>query len=379
MHSWPRWLLVSLLALVLMVFFFLGGYGVHLWNQRDRAQDALAEAARQIEALHQKLEDPPVSEKERLALDQVERLKAQVQDLEQEGRELRGSYQVLEEERFRLAEALRERTDPSSQPATSPSTGLFDSQAGSVLGPEALPKEVLTPTEREAEPGLEPRPELGSDATPETEMKTQAEAASKLDPPTEPSGAKIQIERVRPGEPLPEASSVPAPRPEQDPKKILAPPKKRVTRKGPKAGEKKAGPTKEVAAHSRAAAEALRRLPPPAPESPKPAAPRPSFRARRLHRAVRGGMHTLVAAMLDRGGDPDPADEEGRTPLFYAVQGRDLGMVRILRSAGANPGAQDVHGTSPQALAKRIGFLEASPWLGGKGAGSRIQFRAEIP
>jgi ankyrin repeat protein len=66
--------------------------------------------------------------------------------------------------------------------------------------------------------------------------------------------------------------------------------------------------------------------------------------------ALRGGAHRhqlVVATLLAAGADPDGADENGRTPLFVAVECGHARAVGLLLDAGASPDLAPTSGLQP--------------------------------
>ena len=55
--------------------------------------------------------------------------------------------------------------------------------------------------------------------------------------------------------------------------------------------------------------------------------------------AVIGGHVEVVETLLQHGADPNQADNRGRSPLYAAVERRDLRLVRLLVKHGARPDA----------------------------------------
>ena len=60
-----------------------------------------------------------------------------------------------------------------------------------------------------------------------------------------------------------------------------------------------------------------------------------------LHLAVKEGRGDIAAALLAAGAKVDVRDRYKRTPLFLAVDKKDLGLVTLLLAAGANPNLKD--------------------------------------
>lgn len=64
----------------------------------------------------------------------------------------------------------------------------------------------------------------------------------------------------------------------------------------------------------------------------------PTAEVRELFRAVYSGADDAVVALLRRGIPADTTDEEGQTPLYRAAVSAEVGIVRLLLAAGADPG-----------------------------------------
>ncbi|WP_405605333.1 ankyrin repeat domain-containing protein [Streptomyces sp. NBC_01410] len=59
--------------------------------------------------------------------------------------------------------------------------------------------------------------------------------------------------------------------------------------------------------------------------------------SRRLFEAIPGGDAAVVKAVLRAGGDPERADSEGTTPLYWASVNGEADIARLLLAAGASP------------------------------------------
>ena len=73
-----------------------------------------------------------------------------------------------------------------------------------------------------------------------------------------------------------------------------------------------------------------------------------------LAMAAQIGWMPGAELLLGRGASVDLANDNGETPLMFAVRARDVAMVRLLKSKGANPLKQDnIAGYSALDYAKR--------------------------
>ena len=85
-----------------------------------------------------------------------------------------------------------------------------------------------------------------------------------------------------------------------------------------------------------------------------------------LHLAVAAGDEALVAALLERGANPNARDALGRTPLHHTLRlGRDVSIAiqRRLMAAAADPEIADANGETPLGLALASGDGALVHWL----------------
>ena len=71
----------------------------------------------------------------------------------------------------------------------------------------------------------------------------------------------------------------------------------------------------------------------------------------RLTEAVRNRDHAAVSSLLDGGADVNAPEEDGATPLHWAVRWDDLQAADLLLRAGADAGAANDYGVTPLSLA----------------------------
>lgn len=74
-----------------------------------------------------------------------------------------------------------------------------------------------------------------------------------------------------------------------------------------------------------------------------------------LMAAVRLGFNEGVEALVAAGASVDVASDTGETPLISAVHRRDIGLIRILLEAGADPERRDNSGRSARDYAQLAG------------------------
>jgi ankyrin repeat protein len=75
-----------------------------------------------------------------------------------------------------------------------------------------------------------------------------------------------------------------------------------------------------------------------------------------LHFATQSSAYEVVQILINQGATIDSRDSHGNTPLSNAVfHSRGNGeIIKLLRSVGANPHAENLHGVSPLKLAHTI-------------------------
>ena len=88
--------------------------------------------------------------------------------------------------------------------------------------------------------------------------------------------------------------------------------------------------------------------------------------------AACAGGHTDVARLLlARGADTEAQAAGGRRALHFAVELRDIALVRILLDAGADPDPTDFSGVTPRSAARREGSAEVVRLLEERAAAAR--------
>jgi ankyrin repeat protein len=73
-----------------------------------------------------------------------------------------------------------------------------------------------------------------------------------------------------------------------------------------------------------------------------------------LSYAALAGKVGIMAALLERGANPNFRDTYGRTPLMYACEHGRIEPIALLLDKGADPNAQDEYGTSPLMYVSRL-------------------------
>jgi ankyrin repeat protein len=85
-----------------------------------------------------------------------------------------------------------------------------------------------------------------------------------------------------------------------------------------------------------------------------------------LHAAAdRGDVEALKTLLAAPGARVDAPDAAGRTALLRAVQAQQLGAVRLLLAAGADPARPDASGLTPRAAAQAGANAEIAALLTG--------------
>ncbi len=69
----------------------------------------------------------------------------------------------------------------------------------------------------------------------------------------------------------------------------------------------------------------------------------------------------FLTTLLDKGGNPNLADAQGRTALHHAIHWSNDKAVALLLSRGANLGARDKNGRTPLGLARSKGLRDSDP------------------
>lgn len=91
-----------------------------------------------------------------------------------------------------------------------------------------------------------------------------------------------------------------------------------------------------------------------------------------LHLAAMRGQFEDVLLLLKAGADPNAVDNEGYTPLRYALacQRKDNALIciQVLVAGGANVNLRSENGSTPLSSAVGLGFLPAAVFLVGQGA-----------
>jgi ankyrin repeat protein len=84
-----------------------------------------------------------------------------------------------------------------------------------------------------------------------------------------------------------------------------------------------------------------------------------------LHVAAQSGATEVVRILLEMGATVDPRDSHGNTPLSKAVfNSRGNGdVIKLLRGAGADPYAENLHGVSPLGLARSIANYDVKQYF----------------
>ena len=78
-----------------------------------------------------------------------------------------------------------------------------------------------------------------------------------------------------------------------------------------------------------------------------------------LHFAAKKGQEEAVAFLLKQDVPVGLVGKEGRTPLMYAAEADEVGVIEMLLESGADPGARDEQGYRAITLAAEVGASEA--------------------
>lgn len=71
-------------------------------------------------------------------------------------------------------------------------------------------------------------------------------------------------------------------------------------------------------------------------------------------------MYTVIKAVAPYPGVLDAQNDEGRTPLHFAVQTSQRKVVKALVGSGASVGVRDIDGNTPLHLACILGYLDCA-------------------
>ena len=77
-----------------------------------------------------------------------------------------------------------------------------------------------------------------------------------------------------------------------------------------------------------------------------------------LHYAVEAGKLEIIKYLIERGADVNAADSHGRTPLHYAVKSDRPDVVSLLLEKGSEVLVKDEHGNTPLHLAAEEGYTD---------------------
>jgi ankyrin repeat protein len=79
------------------------------------------------------------------------------------------------------------------------------------------------------------------------------------------------------------------------------------------------------------------------------------FESIALFRAAKEGDATKIRVLVESGADAESTDENGWTPLFWAIKNRHVKAVAELITAGASLKSEARNGLTPLALAVKTG------------------------
>ena len=76
-----------------------------------------------------------------------------------------------------------------------------------------------------------------------------------------------------------------------------------------------------------------------------------------LHKAANIGNRVMVQLLLDRGANPNKAEENGDTPLHKAAMNGHKAVAKLLLKRGAEVNRQDKYGSTPLLSAAHNSFM----------------------
>ena len=94
-----------------------------------------------------------------------------------------------------------------------------------------------------------------------------------------------------------------------------------------------------------------------------------------LHWATRKGHKDVVQLLLDRGADPNKANEDGGTQLHSAASGGHIAVVQLLLDRGADPNKADIWEWTPLHRAVEYGRKDVVQLLLDRGANPNLENR----
>ncbi len=81
----------------------------------------------------------------------------------------------------------------------------------------------------------------------------------------------------------------------------------------------------------------------------------PGFESIALFRAAKDGDAAKIRVLVESGADTEAADENGWTPLFWAIKNRHVKAVAEFITSGAAINAESRNGLTPLSLAVKVG------------------------